>query len=378
VAMIRLTVPALEQRRLLSRFWRDAAGFWRGSSARISWSLATLLVAIVCLQLLVQFWLNLWQRDFYDALNQRHEAVIWGQALVFVGLVTASTALTLGVTWGRMTAQRCWRNWLTEWLVRDWLAGTSTAQQSITVGSLPSPEYRIAEDANVATQLPIDFAIGLLSALLGAGTFIGVLWSVGGGFAISVFGTTLVVPGYLVLAAVLYAGVNTASMLLVGRRMVLVIEEKNQAEAELRQAGTYLREVSEGSRPPLGAAADGRDFRTALGRVSTAWKHQCSQLMRVLCISQGSSLSAPLIALALCVPKYLADALTLGEVMQLASAFVIVQTAFNWLVDNYARMAEWLSSVNRVALLLASLDQLDRDAPQAGFPARNAESALGK
>jgi putative ATP-binding cassette transporter len=355
--MIRLTVPAFEQRRLLSRFWRSASGFWRGSSVWISGSLAGFLVAVVLLQLLVQFRLNLWQRDFYDALEQRFEPRIWDQALVFVGLIAASTALTVGVTWGRMTAQRCWRNWLTERLVRDWLAGPAYDESADAAGSLRSPEYRIAEDANVATQLPIDFAIGLFTALLGALTFISVLWSVGGALTISAFGTVLVVPGYLVIAAMLYAVVNTTSMLLVGRRMVLVIEEKNQAEAELRQAGAGLREVSEGSRSAVGAAGDGSDFRAALGRVSTAWKYQCGQLMRALFISQGSSLLAPLIALALCVPKYLADALTLGEVMQVASAFVIVQTAFNWLVDNYARIAEWLSAVNRVALLLVALEE---------------------
>jgi putative ATP-binding cassette transporter len=359
--MIRLTVPAVEQRRLLARFWRSAAGFWRGSSARVSWSLATLLVAIVRLQLLVQYRLNLWQRDFYDALVQRQTPVIWGQALVFVLLVTASATLAVAVTWGRMTAQRCWRNWLTERLARDWVAGTQAERHDASIGWLRSPEYRIAEDANVATQLPIDFAIGLLAALLGALTFISVLWSVGGALAISAYGTALVVPGNLVIAALLYGALSTTSMFLVGRRMVLVIEEKNQAEAELRQAGTSLREVGERSRSPAGAATDGRDFRAALARVSTAWKYQCGQVMRTLLIAQGSSLLAPLIALALCVPKYLADELTLGEVVQLAAAFVIVQTAFNWLVDNYVRLAEWLSAVNRVAHLLVSLEPPDRE-----------------
>jgi putative ATP-binding cassette transporter len=37
----------------------------------------------------------------------------------------------------------------------------------------------------------------------------------------------------------------------------------------------------------------------------------------------------------LCAPKFLNGTMTLGQVMQAASAFTIVQTAFNWLVDNY-------------------------------------------
>jgi putative ATP-binding cassette transporter len=52
--------------------------------------------------------------------------------------------------------------------------------------------------------------------------------------------------------------------------------------------------------------------------------------------------------------------MTLGQVMQAASAFVTVQAAFNWLVENYPRFADWTASARRVASLLVSLDRLDR------------------
>ena len=51
--------------------------------------------------------------------------------------------------------------------------------------------------------------------------------------------------------------------------------------------------------------------------------------------------------------------MTLGEVMQAASAFTIVQAAFNWLVDNYPRLADWTASARRVASLQVSLDELE-------------------
>ena len=51
--------------------------------------------------------------------------------------------------------------------------------------------------------------------------------------------------------------------------------------------------------------------------------------------------------------------MTLGEVVQAAAAFAIVQSAFNWITDNYGRLAEWTSSANRVASLLLALDQID-------------------
>lgn len=41
-------------------------------------------------------------------------------------------------------------------------------------------EYRIAEDARVATDAPIDLLVGLLASVLTAVTLVAVLWRVGG------------------------------------------------------------------------------------------------------------------------------------------------------------------------------------------------------
>jgi len=45
--------------------------------------------------------------------------------------------------------------------------------------------------------------------------------------------------------------------------------------------------------------------------------------------------------------------------MQAASAFVLVQSALNWMVDNYPRLAEWVASARREAIedQLGGLDQ---------------------
>ena len=59
--------------------------------------------------------------------------------------------------------------------------------------------------------------------------------------------------------------------------------------------------------------------------------------------------------------------MTLGEVMQAASAFTIVQGAFNWLVDNYPKMADWTASARRVASLMVALDDLEAAETKGGF-----------
>jgi ABC-type uncharacterized transport system fused permease/ATPase subunit len=63
-------------------------------------------------------------------------------------------------------------------------------------------------------------------------------------------------------------------------------------------------------------------------------------------VSQTDLLFAPVFGWFLCVPKYLAGAMTLGELTQASAAFVTVQVAFNWLVDNYQRLSDWRSATN--------------------------------
>jgi len=76
---------------------------------------------------------------------------------------------------------------------------------------------------------------------------------------------------------------------------------------------------------------------------------------------------APVFALVICIPKYVGGAMTLGEVVQAAAAFVIVQGALNWFVDNYQRLADLLSSANRVSSLLLALDKLDHVTGRAAW-----------
>jgi putative ATP-binding cassette transporter len=82
--------------------------------------------------------------------------------------------------------------------------------------------------------------------------------------------------------------------------------------------------------------------------------------MRTTIVSQTSGYIAPVLPILLCAPKFLAGSMTLGEVMQAASAFTIVQGAFNWLVDNYPRLADWTASARRVSSFMVSLDALER------------------
>lgn len=351
---------APNEKLLLSRFWQSASGYWRGPGAWRAWLLVAVLIATVLLQLLTQYALNYWNRDFFNAVGRRDAAGLWTQALRFLPLAAASLALTVFSVWARMTMQRTWRAWLSNHLYDYWLKDDRYVRLRFVAGDYDSPEFRIAEDARIATDLPVDLVLGLFQSLLNAVTFIGILWSVGDGLSVDFGGFVLNIPGYLVIAVIVYSALLAASIFLIARHLTRVMEENKRTEAELRSIGTHLRESGEGTAVPDGKKDARHVIGAPLKAVIAIWRIYMWQLMRMTVVTYSSLLVTPVIGLLLCTPKYLVGAMTLGEVVQAAAAFVVVQTAFNWFTDNYARLAEWASSANRVASLLLALDEIDQ------------------
>jgi len=359
-----------DQKHLFPRFWRSASLFWRGRTAWTAWSLTALLIAIALLQLLVQYLLNLWNRNFFDALQQNDGPALWLQAELFVPLAAASITLAATSVWGRMTTQRKWREFLTRRVIEYWLAEDHFRHLNHLVRGSENAEYRIAEDVRAATDAPIDMALALFTSVITAMTFFGVLWSVGGSLAVPVLGHAWMIPAYLVVGAIVYSSLFTGAMIIVGRPLTKVIEGKNQAEAEFRAAANLLREVGERTMPAGDEPQERRSLWLAVRQVLDRWRELCWQLVRTTVISHGNFLLAPVVGWVLCLPKYISGDMSLGELTQAAAAFVTVQGAFNWLVDNYQRLADWTSSMHRVATLLLAFDELDT-AERADLAGRN-------
>jgi len=344
---------------LFWRFWACASGFWERKHASVSWALTVALVAIALAQIAVQYRLNYWNRDFFNALERRDAARLWDEAWLFAPLAALSILLSVGSVWARMTTQRKWREWLTKRLLALWLKDDRYRALKFVTGDHQNAEYRICVDARIATDAPVDMAIGLFSAFTTAAVFTGVLWTIGGSLTISVGVHQLTIPGYLVLGVGLFSFSFTSATLVIGRRLPAIIQSENQAEAEMLAAASKVRESGEHTPRAGEELAQRSPVWLALRHVLERWRQICWQLMRTTLVSQMDLLLAPVFAWVLCAPKYLAGTMTLGELTQASAAFVTLQMAFNWLVDNFQRFSDWRAATNRVALLLLALDQVE-------------------
>jgi vitamin B12/bleomycin/antimicrobial peptide transport system ATP-binding/permease protein len=367
-----------QDRPLFWRFWACASGFWKRKHARVSWPLTVGLVALALAQITVQYRLNYWNRDFFNALERRDAAQLWEEAWLFAPLAGLSILLSVASVWGRMTTQRKWREWLTKHLLALWLKDGRYSGLKFVTSEHQNAEYRICVDARIATDAPVDMAVGLLAAITAAAVFTDVLWTVGGHLTLTMSGHQVTISGYLVLGVGLYAFVFTTWTMVIGRKLSSIIQSENQAEAEMLAAATTIRESGDEAARAEEGVAQRSPVWQALRRVLERWRQVCWQLMGTTMVSQMDLLLAPVFAWVLCAPKYLAGTMTLGELTQAAAAFVTLQMAFNWVVDNFQRLSDWRAATNRVAALLLALDQVETGHEAPAVPLRGEKQAESK
>src|ERR1700676_5182671 len=161
-------------------YWRLAGDYWKGPTAFQAWSLTVISFGLVVGNIIVQYGINLWNRSFFNALQQ-HDATYAYRAiaLFFVLAFLAALVAVLQLIF-QMRLQIRWRQCLARPLVARWLGEQRFYRLNIAAPDLDAPEFRIAEDAKVATEPVVDFGYGIANAVLTATVFFGVLWSAGG------------------------------------------------------------------------------------------------------------------------------------------------------------------------------------------------------
>jgi vitamin B12/bleomycin/antimicrobial peptide transport system ATP-binding/permease protein len=336
-----------------------ASGFWKGDSRRGAWLLTGAVLVAMLAQIGSQVALNAWNRLFFDGLEKKDFSVIWSAVtwLPVVVLLSAACVTALVVT--RLLLQAKWREWVTDRVAGWWIADQRYYRLGFVAPEQTAPEFRISDDVRLSVEPLVEFIIGLLSATITALTFAAILWSVAGDARVVVGSTTVVIPAFMAVAAVIYAVIASVAAFFVGRPLIAKVAAKNEMEAQFRAEMTRLRENAESIALIRGDEDELASVRDSYGRILKAWLGVIRQQGIIGIVLNLNGALFPIIPLLLITPKYLAGELTLGAVMQVVAAFAAVQGALIWFVDNSVRLAEWYASASRVLELTDALEELD-------------------
>ncbi len=343
------------------KFYRLALGFWRGDSARAAWFLSLAFLGCLFASMGLQVAVTRWSKYFFDALQAKDMHTVQLSIVLAVGLALATGIVAVLLIQSRMRLQLRWRTWLTDTLVARWLTERRFYQLTI-LRNVDNPEARIAEDGRISIELFVDIAGGVLNTVILSASFMVVLWSVGGSLTIG----GVSIPGYLVIAVVLYTALTSLGMLLLGRPLVNAVAHKAAGEGDFRYALTRTRENAENIALIGGDDDERAAIMMSFTDLAKRWIGVIGRQTRMMFLSSGNNVIAPVVPLILCTPKFMSGEMSLGDLMQAAAAFGQVQTALNWLADNAYNLANWSASARRVGELDQAFTELDAAAEARG------------
>jgi putative ATP-binding cassette transporter len=336
----------------LRAFLRLAGGFFL-RERRAKW-LGFGLLALTLLQVLIQIRFNLWNRDFFNALENRdRDAFLW-QMVLFLGLAGSSMVTAVYQLYVKQLVQLRWREWLTQRLLSLWMTDARHYQLERT-GESDNPDQRIAEDARLAVDLAVDFATGIFNSAVMLIAFVGILWTISGALNLTIGGHAITIPGYMVWAALIYALIGSGLTYLVGKPMVALNFWRTAKEADFRFGLVRARESSEGIALIGGETDERRGLQSLFTSVATAVRDLMRSQRKLMWLTSAYGMLTSVFPTVVAAPSYFSGAITLGGLMQIGSAFGQVQASLNWFVDNFPRLAEWRSSVERLLSFRESL-----------------------
>lgn len=309
-----------------------------------------------------QLRLNVWQRDFYDAIARLDLNGFLIQLLVFAAIVALLLSFGVAQTWLRETLKIQLREAISKDLLGAWLVPRRAYQLSWAGEIGANPDQRIHEDSRRLCELCAELGVGLLHASLLLVSFIGVLWVLSESVVLEIGGEPLIVPGYLVWCALAYSLVGSWLSWRVGRPLVPLNAERYAREADFRFALVHTNEAAES----IGLYGGERDTRRSLGesleRVLAVTRRLAKGLANLNWITAGYGWIALVVPIIAAAPGYFNGTLTFGELMMVAGAFQQVQQSLRWYVDNFSNIADWRATLLRVMSLRLALPELGQAA----------------
>jgi len=345
----------------LTAFWALTKPYWlspqRKKGLALLGAVVALSLGIVALE--VQF--NLWNKDFYNALEQKDQGEFLAQLLRFTLIAVFWIVAGVYRLYLQQMLQIEWRAWLNDNFLAEWLKDRAYYRLQLADGGIDNPDQRIAEDLRLFVDKTLELGIGLLSAIVSLGWFVAILWGLSEGFTL--FGAAI--PGFMVWVAVAYALAGSLLAHRIGRALIGLNFEQQRFEADYRYSLVRLRENSEGVALYKGEALELANFRERFQHVVRNWFGIMDKRKDLNWFTKFYLQFAIPFPYLVAAPRYFAGGVGLGFIFQTSSAFFYVRQSLSWFIDSYADLAQWKATVDRLTSFSDSLERARSDAAEA-------------
>ena len=337
---------------LTRQFFRDVwyltKSYWQSEEKKKAFFLLGCIIALTLGVVYMLVLLNQWNNSFYSALQNYDAKKILDELIHFSWLAAIYILLAVYSYYLQQTLILNWRRWLTTRFIDIWLQNKTYYNLQMFGKDTDNPDQRISEDVRQFVEMTLSFGIGILKAFCTFASFVVILYNLSGSLSFTFMGKTWTINGYMLWASLLYSVIGTYITHIVGRKLVKINFIQQKYEADFRFSMIRLRESAESVAFYRGEAQEGSVFKQRFKMLLDNFWKLVNKQKQLVFLNSGYSQIAIIFPFVVAMNRYLTKEVTLGGLMQVASAFGRVQDSLSYFVDMYSSIAQWQAVVMRL------------------------------
>ena len=351
-------------RQFFKDVWYLTKSYWQSEEKKKAYFLLTCIIALTLGIVFMLVQLNTWNNSFYSALQNYDAEKIFSELIHFSWLAAIYIILAVYSYYLQQTLILHWRRWLTTRFIDIWLQNKTYYNLQMFGKDTDNPDQRISEDVRQFVEMTLGFAIGILKSLCTFISFVFILYQLSGPLSFSFMGKTWTIHGYMLWASLLYSILGTYITHVVGRKLVKLNFIQQRYEADFRFSMIRLRESAESVAFYRGEAQEGKVFKNRFKLLLDNFWQLVNKQKQLVFLNSGYSQIAIIFPFVVAMNRYLAKEVSLGGLMQVASAFGRVQDSLSYFVDMYSSIAQWQAVVMRLTYFGRHMHEVSQQAEQ--------------
>ena len=337
---------------LTRQFFRDVwyltKSYWQSEEKKKAFFLLGCIIALTLGVVYMLVLLNQWNNSFYSALQNYDAKKIFDELIHFSWLAAIYILLAVYSYYLQQTLILNWRRWLTTRFIDIWLQNKTYYNLQMFGKDTDNPDQRISEDVRQFVEMTLSFGIGILKVFCTFASFVVILYNLSGSLSFTFMGKTWTINGYMLWASLLYSVIGTYITHIVGHKLVKINFIQQKYEADFRFSMIRLRESAESVAFYRGEAQEGSVFKQRFKMLLDNFWKLVNKQKQLVFLNSGYSQIAIIFPFVVAMNRYLTKEVTLGGLMQVASAFGRVQDSLSYFVDMYSSIAQWQAVVMRL------------------------------
>lgn len=351
-------------RKLLSQVWGLTKSYWYSEERKKAFLLLFAILALTLGVVYMLVLLNRWNNAFYTALQNYESEKIFSELWHFTYLAFIYIILAVYSYYLQQVLVINWRRWLTKRYIDEWLQHKIYYRLQMFGVSTDNPDQRISEDVKLFVEMTLSFTIGIVKAFCTLVSFVFILWDLSGPLDFKLLGQDWHINGYLVWVALVYSICGTYITHRVGNKLVGLNFVQQRFEADFRFSMMRMRENAESVAFYSGEEHEGGVFKKRFTLLLDNFRKIVEKQKQLVWINSAYSQIAIIFPFVVTMPRYLSKQITLGGLMQVATAFGRVQDSLSYFVDMYASLAQWQAVVDRLTQFGEHMEQVKSEKAQ--------------